>query len=133
MNIYDALKVIDPKKALYFQYKFPELRYDQIKPLKTEEDFLRLVERKTMNPFYKFEKTQEYKNLLMLYLDTKIADDFEDIYNIVVKKSKEGDEKSIRIFLTLQKDIQSNAKIASKTFEHDEVEDMEEDDGLLVD
>jgi len=51
MSVYEALKTIDPKRALYFQYKFPELRYDQSKPLKTEEDFLRLVERKTINPF----------------------------------------------------------------------------------
>lgn len=133
MSIFDALKTIDPKKALYFQYKFPDLRYDQSKPLKTEEDFLRLAERKTINSFLKWEKSSEYKNLIQLYLDTKIADDYKEIYKIVVDKAREGDEKSIRLFLTLQKDIQQNSRVAAKQFENDEDEVIEEDDGLMID
>lgn len=133
MNIYEALKTIDEKKAMYFQYKFQDLRYDQSKPMKTEEDFLRQVERKTINPFLKWEKTAEYKNLIQMYLDTKIADDYKEIYQIVVDKAKEGDEKSIRLFLTLQKDIQTNSKIASNQFKDDAEEEIDKDDGLILD
>lgn len=126
MNIYEALKKIDWKKAEYFKYKFPELRYDQSRPLKSEEDFLRLVGRKTMNAFTNWEKTNEYKNLVQLYLNTKVADDFQKVYEVVSSKAIEGDEKAVRLFLILQKEIQQNAKLAAKTFE--KVEDEKEED-----
>lgn len=84
-----------------------------------------------MNPFLNWEKTQEYKNLLMLYLDTKIADDFQEVYSIVSDKAKQGDEKSIKLFLQLQKEVSSMAKLSAKTFES--IEDEAEDDELELD
>jgi len=131
MNIYEALKNTEWRFAEYFKYKFPDLRYDQSRPLKTEQDFLKLVARKSMNPFLNWEKTQEYKNLLMLYLDTKIADDFQEVYSIVSNKAKQGDEKSIKLFLQLQKEVSSMAKLSAKTFES--IEDETEDDELELD
>lgn len=124
-NLEDALKSINWMKAAYFRYKFPELRYDQSRPLKSEEEFLRFVNRKSVNSFVHWEKSQEYKNLIQLYLDTKIADDLQEIYEIVTENAKKGDDKSVRLFLSMQKDIQSNAKLASKTFK---VKDEENDD-----
>lgn len=132
MNIHEALKSIDWQKAEYFKYKFPELRYDQSKPLKSEEDFLRLVNRKSMNPFTKWEKSNEYKNLVQLYLDTKIADDMQEVYQIVSEKAKSGDDKAVRLFLTLQREIQDNAKLAAKTFQSND-EEIEEEDDLILD
>jgi two-component sensor histidine kinase len=131
VNIYEALKNTEWRFAEYFKYKFPDLRYDQSRPLKTEQDFLNLVARKSMNPFLNWEKTQEYKNLLMLYLDTKIADDFQEVYSIVSNKAKQGDEKAIKLFLQLQKEVSSMAKLSAKTFES--IEDETEDDELELD
>lgn len=133
MNIHEALKQIDPQFAEYMRFKFPDLRYFQDREVKTEEQFLKTVNRKSMNPFYKFEKTSIYKNLLMLYLDSKVADDFEDIYSIVSEKAKSGDEKSIKIFLDLQKTIQQNAKVSSKLFEKVEIEEEETENDLDLD
>lgn len=133
MNIHDALKTINWMKAEYFKYKFPELRYDQSKPLKSEKDFLRSVNRKTINPFLKWEKTVEYKNLVQLYLNTKIADDMQEVYSIVSDKAKSGDDKAVRLFLTLQKEIQDSAKLAAKAFEQNNDEDIEEDIDLILD
>lgn len=116
MDIYDALKQTDYRFREYFKYLHPDLRFDQTKPLKTEEEFLRSVNRKSMAPFHRWEKTAEYKNLLILYLDYKVNDDYEQIYNIVVEKAKQGDEKAIKLFLTLQKDIQNMAKSIKKSF-----------------
>lgn len=116
MDIYDALKQTDYRFREYFKYLHPDLRFDQTKPLKTEEEFLRSVNRKSMAPFHRWEKTAEYKNLLILYLDYKVNDDFEQIYNIVTEKAKQGDEKAIKLFLTLQKDIQNMAKSIKKSF-----------------
>ncbi|MBL5769329.1 hypothetical protein [Heyndrickxia sporothermodurans] len=65
-------------------------------------------------------------------MESKVANDFDDIYRIVTEKAKEGDEKSIRLFLSMQKDIQSNAKLAAKTFEMVE-DDEQEDDDLVLD
>ncbi|SDC80780.1 hypothetical protein SAMN05421663_104168 [Terribacillus halophilus] len=132
MTIYDALKTINWQKAEYFKFKFPDLRFDQSKPLKSEDDFMKTVNRKSMNAFTKWEKTSEYKYLIQLYLDTKIADDYEEIYKIVAEKAKGGEEKSIRLFLTLQKDIQQNSKMAAKSLEQseDDNETEEEDSDL---
>lgn len=116
MDIYDALKQTDYRFREYFKYLHPDLRFDQTKPLKTEEEFLRSVNRKSMAPFHRWEKSAEYKNLLILYLDYKVNDDYEQIYNIVTEKAKQGDEKAIKLFLTLQKDIQSMAKSIKKSF-----------------
>lgn len=131
MNIHEALKNTEWRFAEYFKYKFPDLRYDQSRPLKTEQDFLNLVARKSMNPFYKWEKSQQYKNLLMLYLDTKIADDFEEVYRIVSDKAKQGDEKAIKLFLQLQKEVSTMAKLSSKSFES--IEEETEVDDLQLD
>ena len=135
MNIYEALKQINWKKREYFKYKFPDLRWDKSKPAKTKEEFLRYVGNKTINSFERWEKTQEFKNLVMLYLETKVADDFKEIYSIVVDKSKQGDEKAIKLFLQLQKEVQQNAKLAAKTFEmvDDDNEEEEEEDELILD
>lgn len=130
MNIYEALKQTDYRFAEYFKYLHPELRFDHDRPLKSEQEFLKTVNRKSMSPFYRWEKSTEYKNLLMLYLDYKVNDDYEQIYSIVSDKAKQGDEKAIRLFLTLQKDIQSMAKSIKKTF--NEVEEIEEEDDLDV-
>ena len=127
-NIHEALKMVDPQYAEYFRFKFPDVRYYQNRPIKTEEEFLKTVNRKSMNPFLKWEKTDEYKALLMLYLNTKVSDDFEEIYNIVVSKSKEGDSAAIKVFLQLQKEIRNNAKVASKLFEQIDEEEENEDD-----
>lgn len=132
-TVFEALKQIDWQKAEYFRYKFPDLRYYQDRPIKSEQEFLRSVNRKSMNPFLKWEKTDEYKSLLMLYLATKISDDFLDIYNITIDNAKKGDEKAIKIFLQLQKEIQQNAKIASKLFEKVDVEEEETENDLDLD
>ena len=130
MNIHDALKSIENNKAEYFKYKFPDLRFDQSRPLKSEEDFLRLVERKTINPFLKWEKTSEYKNLVILYLETKVADDLLNIYNVTSEKAQQGEEKSVRLFLAISKEITNSAQTASKSFD---VDDSDDDDDLLLD
>lgn len=132
MNIYEALKQTEGKKRLYFEWKH-DIRFDQTIPTKTEEEFLRMVGAKTLNGFIKWEKSQQYKNLLLLLLESKVANDFDIIYKVVSDKAKDGDEKSIRLFLSMQKDIQSNAKLAAKTFDSIVDEEKEEDNGLVLD
>ncbi|MEK5521580.1 hypothetical protein [Heyndrickxia sp. FSL W8-0423] len=130
MNIHEALQNVSYKKQEYFKWKH-DIRFNQNLPQKTEKEFLKMLQLKSLNTFHRWERTQEYKNLLLLLLESKVANDFDDIYRIVTEKAKDGDEKSIRLFLSMQKDIQSNAKLAAKTFE--KVEDEQEDDDLVLD
>ncbi|GAA0366897.1 hypothetical protein [Bacillus horti] len=132
MNIYDALKnVRDWKKREYFKWKH-DIRYDQRLEKKTEEQFLKSVDKKTMNPYLAWERSPEYKGLLAIYLDSRMANDLEEIYSVVSTKAKEGDSNSVKLFLSLHKEIQQHAKNADKAFkdisDNDETED--EDDGL---
>ncbi|MBB6445622.1 hypothetical protein [Bacillus benzoevorans] len=130
MNIHEALRNVTQKKQEYFKWKH-DIRFNISEPRKSEEEFLQSVDLKTLNTFHRWERSQEYKSLLMLLLESKVANDFEDIYKIVTDKAKDGDEKSIRLFLSMQKDIQSNAKLAAKTFE--KVEEIDDMDDLVLD
>lgn len=129
MNIHQALNNITWKKRYYFQWKH-DIRFDRTVPRKTEEEFLRSVNLKTLNSFKQWERTAEYKNLLLLLLESRVANDFDEIYKIVSDKAKDGDEKSIRLFLSIQKDIQQNARLAAKTFEDVDIDVEEEDEEL---
>ncbi|MCM2603743.1 hypothetical protein NDQ57_03375 [Rossellomorea marisflavi] len=129
MNIYEALKQTESKKRQYFEWKH-DIRFVQEMAKKSEAEFLKTVGLKTINGFIRWEKTQEYKSLVLLLLDSKVANDYDMIYKNIVSQAKEGDEKFIRLFLTIQKDIQTNAKLAAKTFVPVVEEDDEEDSGL---
>ncbi|RIJ65309.1 hypothetical protein [Rummeliibacillus sp. POC4] len=126
MELNEALKQIKFEYALYFKYKFPDLRFDQSEPVKTEKEFLKSVQRKSMNSFKRWERTQEYKALVTLYLSTKAIKDYEEIYQIVSEQAKKGEEKSIKLFIALQKDIQSQSKLATSYF--NQVDEVEDDD-----
>lgn len=130
MNIQEALKQVRWENAMYFKYKFPDLAFDKSKPLKTEEQFLKSVQRQTMNSFYRWEKTDQYKMLVTLYLNTKAIQDYEDIYKIVSEQAKKGDEKSIKLFIQLQKDLQQQSKLAKQYFT--KVNEVADDDGLSL-
>ncbi|MEH6944014.1 hypothetical protein [Bacillus sp. JJ722] len=130
LNIYEALNKITLKKRLYFTWKH-DIRFKRDVEKKSEEEFLKEVQLKTFDGFIKWEKSSEYKQLLMILLDSKVSSDFDEIYSIVSEQAKKGDEKSVRLFLSLQKEIQSYAKVAAKQFQTViEDEQEEEDDDL---
>ncbi|TFJ93647.1 hypothetical protein [Lentibacillus salicampi] len=129
MTVYEALEKIPFKKREYFKWKH-DIRYDQRLEKKSKEDFLRYVHMKTLNSFLKWEKTPEYRQLLMLLLEWRSTDDFEQIYDVVSNKAKEGDEKSIKLFLDLQKQIKQNAKAVKDLMGNDT--EIEDDDDLAI-
>lgn len=130
MNIYEALNNIkNRKKREYFKWKF-DLRYDQRLPKKTEDEFLKQVEMRTLNSFLEWEKSEEYRNLLAIYLNTRFDQDLEEIYSSLADKAKEGDEKSIKLLLQMGKEIKEYSKQAVRqltTVKNDEY------DGLTTD
>jgi len=124
MNIYDALKQVPHKKRLYFCWKHG-ITWDQTKPPKTEEEFLRSVGNQTLNGFLKWEKTEDYRRLTAIYLNMRFDHDLEEIYDSLSKKAREGDEKSIKLLLQLGKDLKGYAKTAMRELQ---AEDDEDDD-----
>jgi len=135
MNLQEALKSkqISWKKAEYFKWKH-DIKFNQLLPKKTEEQFLKTVELKTFNSFIEWERTTEYKQLLVLLLDSKIAEDMQDIYAKVTEDAKTGDDKAVKLFLSLQKEIASNAKKAQQVFKSAAVEEDDDDtDDLILD
>lgn len=133
MNLDEALKSMKAwRLAEYFKWKHG-IRYDQRNEKKTEEEFLKQVDRKTLNSFIAWERTAEYKKLLLLLLESKLADDMEEIYNIVTENAKKGDDKSVRLFLSLQKEIMENAKTAKESLKLSNLEDEAESDDLILD
>ena len=66
-------------------------------------------------------------NLLLLERSNK---DFVEIYNAVSEKAKQGDDKAIKTFLTLQNEIRKSVK--TKKSKKAEQEEVEEDDDLIL-
>ncbi|PED32807.1 hypothetical protein CON13_05335 [Bacillus cereus] len=128
MTLKEALQKVTKENRMYFNYKFPNTRFNQTIQPKNEEEFLISVGRKTMNGFINWEKTPEYANLVALYLQSKMIDDIYKIYDVVRVKALKGDDKSITTLLKLNKEINTIVKAGRELIE----EEIEEDDGLSL-
>lgn len=119
------LSKINHKKRKYFRWKF-NIPYGG-RPMKqtTLEEICKCTMIKNPQYFKDWEKTDEYKNLVDLYLNSKTANDLLDIYNVVSEKAKNGDAKAIDTLLKLQKEIQASIKQAKR-----KEKDLADDDGL---
>ncbi|SFA52381.1 hypothetical protein SAMN05216169_103225 [Anoxybacillus pushchinoensis] len=127
-GIHKALEKIDWRKRAYFMRKF------QIRTAKnahilnmTDEEFLQWADRRSFTVFHNWEQTDEYFELYMLYMKGKMQRDLETVYDIVSEKAKQGDEKAVRMFLQIHKDMAQLQKAMNRTqTKHEEVQ--EEDD-----
>jgi len=126
MTLKEALSKLTYENKEYFKYKFPDVRYNKKIPPKTEEEFLKLVNRKTMNGFLEWEKSPEFAVLVALYLQSKVINDIHEIYLVVREKALTGDDKSVKLLLSLNKEINNMVKASS--YIANDVEDK--DDGL---
>ena len=133
MSIHKALEKVDWRKRAYFMRKF------QIKTPKnahilamSDEEFLKWADRRTMTVFQNWEQTDEYFELYMIYMRGKMQRDLEAIYDIVSEKAKQGDEKAVRLFLQLHKDMTQLQKAINRTQTKQEVQKDEDDDDLVL-
>ena len=55
-----------------------------------------------------WERTDEYARLMYILTKERMNSDFFDIYDSIVDKAKQGDERSIKTFLMLQKEVKNN-------------------------
>ncbi|HLR41275.1 MAG TPA: hypothetical protein VK091_06325 [Virgibacillus sp.] len=130
MNIYQALNKLPDYKRIYFQWKH-QIRFTDEANNKTEEEMLKEINRKTTWGLKRWERSAEYRALVLLLIESKIGKDIEDIYYVTSKKARDGDEKAIKLLLDLHKQIQKDVKIAEDVFENIEKdEESDESDGL---
>lgn len=112
MNIYEALSKLNYKKKEYFLWKH-NLYVLRTEPL-TEEEMCKRIQSKSLSYMRKWEKTEEYHALVNIMIESQAGKDLEDIYSIVKEKALTGDEKSIKLLLDLQKQVQAYNKQANK-------------------
>jgi len=100
MDIYSALSKLSWKKKEYFLYKH-DLFVLKEKP--SEVEFCKSIQVKSLAYMKKWEKTEEYRQLVSILIESRIAEDIEQIYYSLRQKAHEGDEKAIKMLLDLQK------------------------------
>lgn len=113
MDIYEALKKLSPKKRTYARWRF-DLEWDKAREKHTPEQLCSILGVKTLNEYIKWENTLQFLELTNLYLQTKFANDIEDVYAVTVEKAKEGDVQSVKLMLQLQKEIKAFNKLSNK-------------------
>lgn len=110
---------LDSRKEKYSGLSEEELR-KKFKALNEHWEFLQ-----------KWEKSLEYQEWYALYLEYKAKQDFIQMYEAVREKALQGDEKAIKLFLQLQKELKKLNK-AKKT-DDDDVSPMDDiDDDLKL-
>jgi hypothetical protein len=134
MSIHKALQKVDWRKRAYFMRKF------QIRSPKNEhilnmsdEEFLKWADRRSFTVFENWEQTDEYWELFMIYMKGKMQRDLETVYDVVSEKAKQGDEKAVKLFLQIHKDMTQLQKAMNRTqTKQEEVQEDDNDDDLEI-
>ncbi|MFA7157463.1 MAG: hypothetical protein WC123_07230 [Bacilli bacterium] len=129
MTLDEQLARTKLKYKRYFRWKFklavPGREFND-RPL---EEIMKIDGVKSKQTYYAWEKTDEYKHLVDLYIMSHAANDLLEIYNVVLDKAKKGDSKAVDTVIKLQKSIASNIKENSQdnivVAKEDEEDDLE--------
>lgn len=128
MTLDEQLARTNMKYKRYFRWKFKlssRGREFNDRPL---EEIMRIDQIKSKETYYAWEKTEEYQNLVNLYIMSQAANDLLEIYNVMLDKAKKGDAKAVDTVIKLQKSIAStikqNIKVDNST-PVDEEDDLE--------
>lgn len=132
-GIHKALEKVNWRKRAYFMRKF------QIRTAKnahilnmTDEEFLQWADRRSFTVFHNWEQTDEYFELYMLYMKLKMQRDLETVYDVVSEKARQGDEKAVKLFLQIHKDMAQFQKAMNRTQTKQEKVQEDEDDDLEI-
>lgn len=116
------------KYKRYFRWKFKLAvrgREYNDRPL---EEIMKIDSVKSKQTYLAWEKTDDYKHLVDLYILSHAANDLLEIYNVVLDKAKKGDSKAVDTVIKLQKSIAQNIKESSQDNNIVVAKDDEEDD-----
>ncbi|MCJ7841765.1 phBC6A51 family helix-turn-helix protein [Lederbergia sp. NSJ-179] len=123
MDIYEELKKLSYKKQTYFRWRH-DLEYDKRKEKHSEQELCRILGVKTLNEYIKWEQSAQYRELVNLVLETKFANDLEEVYKVTSEKARQGDEKAIKLLLDLQKRI-SEVNKANRSKQNNKSDEQE--------
>lgn len=131
MTLEEQLARTKLKYKRYFRWKFKlsvRGREYNDRPL---EEIMKIDGVKSKQTYYHWEKTDEYRHLVNLYILSHAANDLLEIYNAVLDKAKKGDSKAVDTVIKLQKSIAQNIKENSQNANNTVIEDDEEDDLII--
>lgn len=129
----EIYKLTSNRRRLYFLWKH--------KLQNNRTDYGSWTKEELINKYFKgseeafqrmelWEKSDEYARLVNIMLKERMSGDFLEIYNSVSEKAKQGDEKAIKTFLMLQKEIKNNLKFYEKNLTTNN--EIDEDDDLIL-
>ena len=125
-TIDQALSKVHLKFSTYFRWKFGLIARGKKQKERTLEDIMRQFDVKAQSTFDVWEKSEQYKHLIEVYINGQSANDLVEVYQVVVAKAKDGDTKAIDTMLKLQKQIANNLKQSKKSADPvDEEDDLE--------
>lgn len=128
-NIFTALKKVKNQDHIkYFIWKF-NLEFDKTREKKTEEQFLNSVRAKTMNPFYRWERTAEYGALVRIYLASKSANEELELYEKVRHESMQDDApaQTRKLYIAMTQNLQNQFNGLMNFLGVDEEEDEDKE------
>lgn len=122
------------RKYKYFMWKnkIKGLRIDYSSM--TEQELTENMKLETLHFYNKWENSQEYLFLKLLLTRENMQSDLFNIYDAVKEKALEGDDKSIKTFLELEREVNKRLESITKIgqIEEVEIEEVEDDDNLRL-
>lgn len=121
-------------KFVYFMWKNGLSNRNTDFSTLTEQDIIEKYCKGSMkryNFLKEWENSEEYTNLMNILLLDKSNKELQEIYNVVLEKAKQGDDKAIKTFLLLQEQLKKSVKIKTKKSDRAKQEETEDDDLIL--
>lgn len=128
ITIYDVLRSLSDKRRIYVKHRFGLHRPADRNISKNEQELIEKLKVKSLDCYKEWEKSEEFKHITALVLQTRQAADLENIYNKVKERvSKDPHQpKDVELMLKLQKEISEHYKQAQQYF--NEYDEEDEDD-----
>ena len=127
MNVQEALRKLPYKKRLYVRWRFG---LDESARKYTIEDIMKMTGVQNAETLEKFEREEEFKHIAAIVLNSRMANDLIEIYDLLKRKASDGDIKSIDMLLKFQKELKQHKREAEQYF--NDVDENEDDDDDLI-
>lgn len=116
------------KYRRYFRWKYKLPVRGRVYVDRPLEEIMRIDGVKNKETYYSWEKTEQYKHLIDLLIQSHAANDLIDMYNAMLDKAKKGDARAVDTVIKLQKSIAQNIK---QNTNNSIIEEDEEDDLII--
>ncbi|MEU2589656.1 hypothetical protein ACI2JA_19840 [Alkalihalobacillus sp. NPDC078783] len=116
MDIKSLLGKLSDQKASWFKYRNNCYYYEEKRPQSDEEFLNRVATSKTLSGLKEWERTEEYQKLLAIYTESQMVSDLKDVYDTLLEKAKEGDDKAVKSLLQVSHKIKEYSVDAKKAY-----------------